>query len=67
MVIAQEIVHTIRNHKGKNGLMAMKIDLRKAYDKMEWRFVDQALEGWGLFGEAFVGHGKLFAKELASK
>lgn len=34
-IIAQEIIHTIRNHKGKNGLMVMKIDIRKAYDRME--------------------------------
>ena len=32
-VVAQELVHKIRKHKGTNGLMLMKIDLRKAYDR----------------------------------
>lgn len=34
----QEVIHKIHTHKGKHGLMALKIDLKKAYDLIEWRF-----------------------------
>ena len=34
-IIVQELVHSIGRTKGKNGLMAIKIDLEKAYDKIE--------------------------------
>ena len=37
--IVQELVHFIDRTKGKNGLMAIKIDLEKAYDKIEWIFI----------------------------
>lgn len=46
-VIAQKVVHKVRKYKSKNGLMVMKMDLRKAYDRMEWRFIDKALSAWG--------------------
>lgn len=32
-------MHLIKTHKGKHGLMAMKIDLKKAYDKVEWHII----------------------------
>ncbi|XP_075671161.1 uncharacterized protein LOC142640761 [Castanea sativa] len=33
-IIAQEIIHTISRSKGKEGYMAIKIDLEKAYDNL---------------------------------
>ena len=38
-VIMQEIIHTLRKKKGMVGYMAIKIDLEKAYDKLEWNFI----------------------------
>ena len=38
-IIAQELIHTIGRTKGKRGYMAIKIDLEKAYDKIEWGFI----------------------------
>ena len=35
-IIVQELVHTISKAKGKEGYLAIKIDLEKAYDKLEW-------------------------------
>lgn len=32
IIIAQEIVHSMRFKKGKKGFVAMKVDLEKAYD-----------------------------------
>ena len=41
-IIAQEVIHTIRK-KGRVGYMAFKIDLEKAYDKLEWNFIRDML------------------------
>lgn len=38
-IIAQELIHTISRKKGKTGFMAIKINLEKAYDKLEWGFI----------------------------
>ena len=38
-IIAQELIHTISRKKGRSGFMAIKIDLEKAYDKLEWSFI----------------------------
>ena len=35
-IIIQELIHSIGRVKGKKGYMAIKIDLEKAYDKLEW-------------------------------
>lgn len=34
--IAQELTHTLDTKKGKVGYMAVKLDLEKAYDRLEW-------------------------------
>lgn len=43
MIIAQEIIHTISGERGQVGYMAIKIDLEKAYDRLEWHFVRDML------------------------
>ena len=40
-IIAQEVIHTICRKRGRVGYMALKIDLEKAYDKLEWNFIDR--------------------------
>lgn len=42
-IIVQELIHTIGRTKGKRGVMAVKIDLEKAYDKIEWSFIREML------------------------
>ena len=43
IIIAQEIIHGLRKKKGRTGYMALKIDLEKAYDKLEWSFIRDML------------------------
>ena len=43
IIIAQEILHFPKLKKGSKGLMLIKIHLEKAYDKLEWNFIDSML------------------------
>lgn len=51
-VLAHELVHKVRSHRGKNGLMLLKIDMKKAFDILEWNFINWVLRLWG-FSEDF--------------
>ncbi|KAL5567174.1 hypothetical protein UlMin_030338 [Ulmus minor] len=43
-VIIQEVLHSMKNKSGKGGWMALKIDLEKAYDRLNWRFLELILK-----------------------
>ena len=43
VVIAQELIHTIHKKKGRVGHFMLKIDLEKAYDRIEWSFIREVL------------------------
>lgn len=43
IVIAQEVLHCMRNKKGCRGYMAIKVDLEKAYDMVDWAFLRDVL------------------------
>ena len=43
IIIAQEIIHSLQKKKGRTGYMTLKIDLEKAYDKLEWNFIKDML------------------------
>lgn len=47
VVLAQEI-RSMRKERGKKGCLAFKIDLEKADDKIEWRFLEKVLGAAGL-------------------
>ena len=34
IIVAQEVIHSMKTMKGKKGFMAIKIDLEKAYDRL---------------------------------
>ena len=42
-IVVQELIHTISNKKGLGSYMAIKVDLEKAYDKIEWSFIREVL------------------------
>ena len=39
IIVAQEIIHSMRRKKRRKGFMAIKVDLEKAYDKLSWSFI----------------------------
>lgn len=50
IIIAQEIFHSLRKKSGKIGLMAIKVDLEKAYDRLKWDFIRDTLQDIGIPG-----------------
>lgn len=48
IVTCQKIVHSIRYTKAAKGGMILKLDLEKAYNRMEWAFVEETLRGISL-------------------
>lgn len=35
VIFGQEVLHTMKTKKGRRGLFALKLDMEKAYDRME--------------------------------
>ena len=44
IIVAQEMVHSMSKMKGNKAFMAIKIDLEKAYDRLNWNFVEECLK-----------------------
>jgi hypothetical protein len=38
-ILAHELFHSMKRKKGNGGLMAVKLDMEKAFDSMEWEFL----------------------------
>ena len=54
ILVAFETFHYVRNHnKGKIGFMALKLDMSKAYDRVEWSFMEKVLVKMG-FQDSWV-------------
>ena len=46
-IIAYEVINAMKNSKGKQGYMALKMDMDKAYDRLEWSFLLKIMEKLG--------------------
>ena len=42
-ILTQELLHFIHHQRGKTNLLAAKIDLEKAYNKLQWPFIKYTL------------------------
>ena len=48
IIISYECLHKIRHNKGKkSSLVALKLDISKTYDRVEWSFLKHAMERLG--------------------
>ncbi|KAL4271913.1 hypothetical protein GQ457_13G011540 [Hibiscus cannabinus] len=43
IILNQEIVHSMKSKKTKQGWMAIKVDLEKAFDRLRWDFIQDSL------------------------
>ncbi|GLT96250.1 hypothetical protein SLE2022_138910 [Rubroshorea leprosula] len=43
IILTQEAVHSMNHLKGRKGAMMLKIDLHKAFDSVDWGFLQQVL------------------------
>ena len=43
ILLAYESIHRIKKKQGKKGLCAVKLDMHKAYDRVEWRFLEEIM------------------------
>ena len=44
IIIVQEVIRTLISRRGWTGYVALKLDLEKAYDRLEWHYIQETLE-----------------------
>ena len=54
ILVAFETLYSMNNHKSsKHGYMALKLDMSKTYDRVEWSFLEMAMRKLG-FNERWI-------------
>ncbi|PNX97637.1 ribonuclease H, partial [Trifolium pratense] len=48
IIFGQEMIHSMHHMKGKKAYFAIKVDLSKAYDKLNWEFIWRILNEIGI-------------------
>lgn len=46
-IVVQEAIHCFRRNMGRVGNMMLKLDLKKAFDRLEWSFIRKLLHNLG--------------------
>uniref|UniRef100_A0A803QSC0 Reverse transcriptase domain-containing protein n=1 Tax=Cannabis sativa TaxID=3483 RepID=A0A803QSC0_CANSA len=46
-ILSHELIDSFKKIRGGNGFVGLKLDMSKAYDHLEWNFVDKVLEAFG--------------------
>ena len=54
VLIAYENIHYLKKKKGKGNACAVKLDMAKAYDRVEWSYLRQVMRKMG-FSEQWIG------------
>ena len=44
IILVQEVIRTLKSRRGQVGYVALKLDLEKAYNCLEWPFIQETLE-----------------------
>jgi hypothetical protein len=58
IIVVYEAFHTMVNRlKGKHGFMALKLDMNKAYDRVEWNFFEAIMQKIGLINYDMCPYG----------
>ena len=48
VLVALETLHCMKNHNsGQTGFMTLKLDMSKAYDMVEWNYLQKLMEKMG--------------------
>ncbi|XP_074313520.1 uncharacterized protein LOC141648697 [Silene latifolia] len=47
ILLAHEIFNSFKRKKGKAGWIAIKLDMEKAYDRLEWNFIEETFKQMG--------------------
>ncbi|XP_026397067.1 uncharacterized protein LOC113291789 [Papaver somniferum] len=47
IIIAHEVIHSMKHKEGLNGTMALKLDLSKAFGRLEWNILIKVLDSFG--------------------
>lgn len=47
VLVAHELMHSLHTKNLRNKFMALKLDIAKAFDKIEWHFIDRVMERMG--------------------
>lgn len=48
IIIAKELLHAMKNSRATTGHFALKVDMAKAYDRVNWRFLGDMLHMMGI-------------------
>ena len=43
ITLVQEVIRTLKNRRGGTGYVALKLDLEKVYDRLDWAFIRESV------------------------